>query len=205
MEEQWNQAVQVLGGNATDAAHELTRRYGEPHRAYHNAEHVAAVLREARAIADVSAEDWAILTLAICAHDVVYDSKPGDDERASAEWARRHLTAAGVPEAHVEKVEELVLATLGHQSEDGLAHVLLDADLSILGAEPAVYDGYAIAVRKEYASVPDDAWRRGRAAVLRNLLDRDVLFRTTAGKSRWDERARGNLRRELSHLESLES
>nr|WP_225954072.1 hypothetical protein [Kibdelosporangium phytohabitans] len=179
----------------------MTRRYGEPHRAYHNADHVTAVLREARAIADVSAEDWAVLALAICAHDVVYDAKPGDDERASAEWARRHLTAAGVAENHIGKVEELVLATLGHQSDDELAHILLDADLSILGADPEAYDEYAIAVREEYSAVPDDAWRHGRAAVLRNLLDRPGLFRTAAGKARWDSQARVNLRRELSRLE----
>ncbi|SMC84143.1 HD domain-containing protein [Kibdelosporangium aridum] len=200
MEDQWNRAVEVLGGVPTDAAADLTQRYGEPHRAYHNAFHIAAVLREAWEIADVSAEDWAILTLAICAHDVVYDARPGDDERASAAWAREKLTEAGLAERHIVKVSELVLATVGHQSDDPLAHILLDADLSILGADPVVYDGYAVAVRAEYSAVSDELWRAGRSKVLRGLLERTDLFHTPQAVARWDAPARENLRRELSIL-----
>jgi predicted metal-dependent HD superfamily phosphohydrolase len=200
VEDQWNQAISVLGGVPTDAAADLTLRYGEPHRAYHNASHVAAVLREAQEIASLPAEDWAVLVLAICAHDVVYDARPGDDERASAAWARDKLTEACVPSRRIAQVSDLVLATLGHESDDPLAHILLDADLSILGAEPDIYDGYAVAVRAEYSAVPDDLWRVGRSKVLRGLLDRADLFHTPQGVARWDAPARVNLRRELSIL-----
>ncbi|MCE7006310.1 hypothetical protein LWC34_26260 [Kibdelosporangium philippinense] len=200
MEEQWNQAVLVLGGTPNDAAADLTRRYEEPHRLYHNTSHVLAVLRAAREIADVTSREWAILTLAICAHDVIYDARPGDDERASAAWARTQLSSSGVAAHHVEQVASLVLATLGHQSDDPLAHVLLDADLSILGSAPEVYDAYAVAVRAEYSAVSESSWRQGRSKVLRSLLDRADLFRTPQAISRWDALARENLRRELSTL-----
>jgi predicted metal-dependent HD superfamily phosphohydrolase len=200
MRQHWDEAVRVLGGEPTDAADDLARRYAEPHRAYHNADHVTAVLREARTLGDRDGEDRAVLTLAICAHDVIYDAKPGDDERASARWAREKLTESGVDESYISRVEALVLATLKHESDDELAHILLDADLSILGADPDVYDGYSAAVRKEYASVPDELWRNGRSAVLRSLLDRDDLFRTPQAKARWDAKARANLARELDRL-----
>jgi predicted metal-dependent HD superfamily phosphohydrolase len=75
---------------------------------------------------------------------------------------------------------------------------LLDADLAILGAAPADYERYRLAVRAEYAHVPDDAWRAGRAAVLRSLLAKEPLYRTRAAQERWAARARRNLREELA-------
>ena len=48
---------------------------------------------------------------AIWFHDVVYDTHRTDNERLSAEWAGRVLTAAGVPGPTISRVQELVLAT----------------------------------------------------------------------------------------------
>ena len=50
--------------------------------------------------------------------------------------------------------------------------MLLDADLAVLGSEPAAYQAYVTGVRAEYGHVDDAAWATGRAAVLRGLLDR---------------------------------
>lgn len=195
----WDDAVRTLGG-APDAG-DLMERYAEPHRTYHNTFHVVSVVRDSSALADAFAftvEERAILALAACAHDVIYDSRPGEDERASAAWARERL--AGVDEAHVARVESLVLATITHSSDDPLAHVLLDADLAILGSEPEHYDRYSQAVRQEYAQYDDPTWRAGRAKVLRTLLDRETLYVSEPARRRWDAAARSNLARELQSL-----
>jgi predicted metal-dependent HD superfamily phosphohydrolase len=195
----WDDAVRTLGG--TPDAGDLVERYAEPHRAYHNTVHVASVVRDSWALADAFAftrEERAVLTLAACAHDVIYDGKPGDDERASAAWAREHL--AGLEEGHIARVESLVLATITHSSDDPLAHVLLDADLAILGSEPADYDRYRRAVRQEYAQYDDSQWRAGRAQVLKTLLDREALFVTEPARQLWEAAARMNLARELQSL-----
>lgn len=108
MEMTWTGAVCLLGGNqevAAAAAADLSARYAEPHRRYHDNVHVQAVLRDAAALAGelrLSAEDRAVLAVAAGAHDVVYDGHPGDDERRSASWARDWLTRAGVGEAREE-------------------------------------------------------------------------------------------------------
>jgi predicted metal-dependent HD superfamily phosphohydrolase len=143
-----------------------------------------------------------VLAIAACAHDVVYDGRPGDDEHRSAAWAREWLTRAGVGDGHVGRAGELVLATVGHSAsaDDLAAWALLDADLAILGADPAAYDRYVAAVRREYASVDEPAWRAGRAAVLSKLLARDQLYGTEAGRRRWDATARANIARELDAL-----
>ncbi|MGZ3148287.1 HD domain-containing protein [Lentzea chajnantorensis] len=195
----WDDAVRALGG--TPDAGDLVERYAEPHRAYHNTFHVASVVRDSSELADAfafSVEERAVLTLAACAHDVIYDGRPGEDERASALWARERL--AGLAEEHVTRVEALVLATITHSSDDPLAHVLLDADLAILGSEPEHYERYRQAVRREYARYDEPAWRAGRAKVLKALLEREDLYVTEPARQRWDAAARSNLARELQSL-----
>ena len=76
--------------------------------------------------------------------------------------------------------------------------VLLAADLAVLAAEPSRYADYATAVRREYAHVDDDAWRSGRARVLRTLLDRPRLFAPELGLDEWERRARANVTSELA-------
>ena len=195
----WDDAVRALGG--TPDAGDLVERYAEPHRAYHNTFHVVSVVRDSSALADAfafSVEERAILALAACAHDVIYDGKPGEDERASAAWARERL--AGLEEEHIARVESLVLATITHSSDDPLAHVLLDADLAILGSEPEHYERYSQAVRQEYAQYDDETWRAGRTRVLKTLLDREDLYVSEPARQMWDAAARVNLARELQSL-----
>lgn len=204
METGWTDAVCLLGGSqqiAAAAAADLADRYAQPHRHYHNNAHVLAVLRDATILAGelrLPAQERAVLTIAAGAHDVVYDGRPGDDERRSASWARDWLTRADVGQAHVARIEALVLATVTHSasSDDLTASVLLDADLAILGAEPGEYDRYRAAVRKEYAALDEATWRAGRAAVLSELLARDPLYGTDAARRRWESMAKANIARD---------
>lgn len=195
----WNDAIRARGGvpKPTD----LEARYVEPHRKYHNFTHARRVAADATALIP-SDRDRALVALAAWSHDVVYNARPGDDERASAAWARHHLTEAGLCEEDVARVEGLVLATLTHTPPDGdqLAEALLDADLAILGAGPEAYEDYRAAVRAEYAHVPEVEWRAGRAAVLRSLLAKDPLYRTPSARDRWAHQARRNLEAELATL-----
>jgi predicted metal-dependent HD superfamily phosphohydrolase len=204
----WAETVSTLGGGEGAArldGNDLEQRYSEPHRRYHTGEHIRAVLADAAWIADpfmLTATDRALLTLAACAHDVVYDARPGDDERASARWARCALDRAGLGDDAVRHVEQLILSTLAHEAPPGdpVAAALLDADLAILGAEPSVYDGYSRAVRTEFSSVPDDLWQAGRRNVLSSLLGRGSIFVTAPAIGRWESAARANVQRELSSL-----
>src|SRR6185312_16939040 len=93
----------------------------------------------------------------------------------------------------------LVRLTEAHRSEadDRNAAVLCDADLAILGASGERYRQYAREVRQEYAEIPEEAFRRGRAEILRSLLQADTLFRTAAARERYEDRARANLAAEI--------
>jgi predicted metal-dependent HD superfamily phosphohydrolase len=199
---EWPEAITALGGEPSAAGWaRLEARYGEPHRRYHTLAHAAAVTRDSAWLAgDLDETGRALVAVAAWTHDVVYDAKPGEDERASAEWAREALKQAKAGEAHIDRVTDLILATTKHDAppEDTLATALLDADLAILGAPKELYATYARGVREEYAKYPDDVWREGRVAVLESLLSRP-LYRSEAARTRWASTATANLSAELTH------
>jgi predicted metal-dependent HD superfamily phosphohydrolase len=180
---------------------ELLARWAEPHRHYHDVTHLLAVLDALDAVTDPGEAAPLVVTLAAWFHDAVYDGAPGTDEEASALLAETVL-AGHLPASDVAEVARLVRVTTDHRPEPGDRHgaLLCDADLAVLGAEPARYDRYVAAVRLDYAHVSDADWRSGRAAVLRQLLALDPLYRTERGRHLWQERAGANLRRELQTL-----
>jgi predicted metal-dependent HD superfamily phosphohydrolase len=178
---------------------DVLARYGEPHRRYHGVRHVEHVVAMADALAGGSAD--AAVVLAAFLHDVVYDTRAADNEERSAAYAREHLPPLGVDAATVAEVARLVLATKAHDAADEAAALLLDADLAVLGADPATYDAYSAGVREEYGWVPEGLYRAGRAHVLRSFLDRPAVFLTEPMRRRGEAAARANLARELAALD----
>jgi predicted metal-dependent HD superfamily phosphohydrolase len=156
--------------------------------------------------ADSTPVDLNAVRAAALFHDAVYDPRSPTNEHDSAGLARRVLADCGWEPARVDRVAALIELTAGHVAPDTDlgADILLDADLAILGAEPAEYRAYVTGVRAEYAHVDDDAWRVGRAAVLRSFLDRPAIYRTTSMQAARERRARANLSAELAELQRSE-
>jgi predicted metal-dependent HD superfamily phosphohydrolase len=176
---------------------DLVARHGEPGRSYHTLAHVLDCL-EKTAITREIQDDPAAVELALWFHDAVYDPRRSDNEERSAALAEEAL-ARPLGGERAARVAELVLATR-HRAPPppGDAAVVVDADLSILGAAPDAYDAYAEAVRREYSWVPGFLYRRRRAKVLRSFLARDRIFTTEPFHERYEARARANLERALA-------
>ncbi len=184
-------------------ANNLLARWQEPHRRYHTLDHLTAVLEHIDVLAEAGyADDLDLVRLAAWFHDAVYAPERSTNEERSARLAERALPEAGVPAAGTAEVARLVRLTVTHDPapDDRNGQVLCDADLAILAAPQETYDAYAAAVREEYAFVPDDDFRAGRAAVLRQLLALPRLFRTPYGAQRWEKAARANIAAELERL-----
>ncbi|MGV9839071.1 HD domain-containing protein [Nocardia niigatensis] len=193
--------TKLAGPRARPVGEDLVRRYSEPHRRYHTVEHLAAMLVVIDDLA-ADAEDLDAVRYAAFFHDAVYAMDGGDNEEASARLAETTLPALGVDAATVAEVARLVRLTGGHHPEpdDRNGAVLCDADLAILAADESAYAAYTAAVRAEYAHVPDELFRAGRAAVLAALAEQPRLFRTPAACDRYESAARANLAAELAEL-----
>ena len=180
----------------------LLAAYGDPERGYHDLLHLEEVLDRLGELARHGVTfDRVTVGLAAWFHDAVHDGAPGDEER-SAQWAEDALPGAGVPADRVAAVARLVRLTERHDPDptdpDGAA--LCDADLAVLAALPARYQEYVEGVRREYAHVPEPAFRAGRSEVLRALVDRPHLFSTGVAQALWEPAARANVNRELASL-----
>jgi predicted metal-dependent HD superfamily phosphohydrolase len=180
---------------------ELVAAYTQPIRGYHDLTHLAEVLDRLSELAQAG-ESFEPLPVRLAAwfHDGVYDGLPDAEER-SALWAENALRGLVGPEVCSEAAR-LVRLTQTHRpgSGDANGEALCDADLAILAAPRERYAGYAAAVRREYAHVPDEAFRHGRAAILADLAAKPTLFHTGYARTQWEGAARENLARELAEL-----
>jgi predicted metal-dependent HD superfamily phosphohydrolase len=209
---------------------DLVERWHEPHRVYHGPAHLVHVLDSLAVLEDrppgvpVPGEPAPSGTslraqLALWFHDAVHEGVAGEDEESSARLAVSCLSplvtgptapptpgsppaGAGLTSDDVVEVARLVRLTATHDPapDDEAGALVSDADLAILGSTPDRYARYVRQVRAEYAHVPDEQFVAGRAAVLDQLLAPPALFRTEAGRARWQDRATQNLQAERSDL-----
>ena len=186
---------------------ELSERYAEPGRHYHGLAHIEALLELARQYR-ASLSDPEAVEAAIWFHDAIYDSRAADNEARSAALASSRLAGRVDPE-RLARICAMIEATATHSLPDlpdeasrHDAALFLDMDLSILGASPLAFDNYEAAVRREYAWVAEDAWRAGRAAVLRRFLDRETIFHTQPFHDLFEAQARRNIARSIARLAS---
>ena len=182
---------------------QLRDAYAEPHRHYHDIRHIEACLVELAAVDGLTADGRKILEYAIWWHDAVYDPTRADNEERSAVLAERDLAQLGVDAVTRATVARLIRATRDHKvaPHDRLGALLVSIDLSILGQPAAEYDGYAAAIRAEYAHVADAAFRAGRAAVLRRFLAAPAIYPDAEFRRRYEAQARANIAREIARLE----
>ena len=116
--------------------------------------------------------------------------------------AKRDLRDLDVSLHAREEVARLIRLTAGHtvEEEDRLGEILVSIDLAILAAAPLDYDAYSRQIREEYAHVPEDAWRVGRAKVMQHFLDAPVIYPDPAFRALFEDVARANIAREIASL-----
>lgn len=197
----WRQHVGT-GPTAESEFEQVVGQHRQAGRRYHGVRHVTWVVRHVQDLAGHEpVTDLGAVVAAAFFHDAIYDARGSDNEERSARWAERALPELGWTEERSHAVGDLVRLTATHEPTPGSdGAVLVDADLAVLGTDPASYDAYVTGVRAEYGHVPDDAWRTGRSAVLRRFLERPSIFHTPTGRARWESRARANLAAELATL-----
>jgi predicted metal-dependent HD superfamily phosphohydrolase len=141
------------------------------------------------------------LAFALFYHDAIYDPRATTNEEQSANLAASVLSEYVRGDSDSERVVSLIRATK-HDAvpEDDDARLLVDIDLSILGAAATRFDEYEQQIRKEYGWVAPDAFRDGRSRVLEQFLMRPAIYSCPFFHERLEAIARVNLAHSLARL-----
>lgn len=178
---------------------ELVAAYTAPDRHYHDINHIADCLREFDSIKHLARNATAV-EAAIWFHDVVYDGRRADNEERSADVADAALRRMGASDSFRDQVKEMILLTRHDQtpaSPDG--QLMVDIDLASLALAPQRFDENSRRIRAEYPHVPDDAFLRGRDAMLGGFLRRPRIYYSDVFHDRYERQARENLTRAVTH------
>jgi len=178
---------------------DLVARYRESHRCYHTLTHIDACLAWLDWFCG-SAERPEEVELALWFHDAVYTLGDDGNERRSARLAREHLGALGVGDAVIDRITQHIEATTKHVASGADSTLVVDLDLSILGARPHDFDQFERQIRREYAHVADAVYRAARRCVLQDFLSRPQIYRVAPIRAELEASARLNLARRIAEL-----
>jgi predicted metal-dependent HD superfamily phosphohydrolase len=184
---------------------ELLHRYGQPHRRYHTESHILFCIEKLESVPLEMIADRIAVGFAVFFHDIVYEVRSPlhhENEIRSAAFAESALEEGGAAEDLTGRVVALILATKHKklQPADDCGYVA-DIDLAILGESWVTFQRYSLAIREEYANIPDDKFRPARIAFMRTLLAREHLYATKIFRDQYETKARANI---VRHIEQLE-
>lgn len=195
----WTQLWQRLGAKQVPDIEPLLTRLREPHRHYHNLTHI----RHCLMVYDRGPRQDDVVELALWLHDAIYDPQAHDNEERSANWCSALAREAGIATPLSERAHACILATRHRQIPSCDDECLtVSIDLAILGETPERFRRYDHDIRREYAWVPLDTYRRERGRVLRAFLDRPTIFPMPWYERRLSCQAHLNLRQALIKIES---
>ncbi len=177
----------------------IHNKYSESHRAYHNLNHLEELFRYYDQF-ESQLENTNTIAFSIYYHDVIYNIWKKDNEERSADYAIDELSKISLSKEKLENIQEQILATKTHESNNNDSKLLIDFDLAILGQSEEIYEGYTKAIRKEYKLVPNLLYKKGRKKVLSLFLNKKSIYKTETFVNLYEEKARVNLRNELKDL-----
>ncbi len=178
---------------------EVEQAYTASGRHYHTLNHLDSLLTELRPFQS-EFHHWDTIVFAITYHDVVYNILKSNNEEKSAALAESRLQDIGCPAMEIEHCKQLIRATQKHEEAEPWINLFTDADLSILGSAPDVYQHYTTQIRKEYNFYPDLIYKPGRKKVLTHFLKMPRIFKTKAFFEKYETAARSNLQVEMEEL-----
>ncbi|WP_328700313.1 HD domain-containing protein [Caenimonas soli] len=193
----WRRMWAGLGatGDGAAAYEELLARYSEPWRKYHTLQHLRECIATFKSAAHLAAHP-AEVEAGLWFHDAVYELQRSDNEEQSAHLAQGRLSGVGVPSEVRARVAALVLATKHTASpQDPDEQLLVDVDLSILGAAEPRFAEYERQIREEYSFVPEAMFREKRRAILQSFIARPRIYSTPHFFGLLEQQARVNLTR----------
>jgi predicted metal-dependent HD superfamily phosphohydrolase len=175
---------------------ELLKRYNEPHRKYHNLNHINHCLAEFNTVFHLAKEPDA-LELAIWYHDAIYEIGASDNEKKSSLLVDGVMSGFLVSEELIKTVKDIIIATEHNKVPESFdARLMLDIDISNLGQAEKFKETNRL-VREEYSLVPENLFNNGRSNILQSFLDRPNIYLTDVFREKYENNARKNLQQAI--------
>lgn len=183
-----------------DCYESLVEAYKEKHRHYHTVTHINAMLGHFNDVKHLAEEPLEV-ELAIWFHDAIYNPLSNSNEKDSAEWAKNFLVSSGGEAGSADRVYQMIMATK-HDGDitDNDHKLIVDIDLTILGSDKAVYDGFEANIRKEYKLIPSFIFRRKRKEILKSFIAEKNIYKLDYFAEKFETQARENISRAISKL-----
>ncbi|RXM43623.1 hypothetical protein [Flavobacterium sp. YO64] len=179
---------------------DLEKAYSKKSRHYHNLTHLKEMIASFETYRDKLQNPNEIL-FSIFYHDFIYSASKKDNELKSAEYGLAVLSENSY--LNKQLVFDAICATQQHQ-QNAIEDInwLIDFDLKILTKDWDDYKIYFEQIRKEYRIYPNFLYKPGRAKALKHFLENEFIFQTAEFRSLYEEKARTNIEKEISLLES---
>ncbi len=169
----------------------------DPVYTYHNYDHTILVLESVNQIAknsDLLDEDLHLLQIAALFHDSGFVSGKVNHEAESQQIAKKYLSSEGFSEEFIAKVNLCIAATeMGLKTEDPLALILQDADMSGLGSKnyPSITENLRLELNNtRETKISKKDWLEGNLKFLK-----DCNYNTPAAKQLYDGQKNKNLKK----------
>ena len=185
---------------------QLTTLYTQPHRYYHNINHINDCLTELESIPQhgvtfgghqLVGVDCDIIEKAIWYHDAVYNPYSKHNEHRSAAL----LPDEKIGNDYYDNVREAILATAKHlEIQENIqltTKIMLDIDLSGFGQPFDICWKHAQNIRKEYYNTNDFDFLTGRLKFLNTIDNRSALYYTKYFYDKYEVQARRNIAEEI--------
>ncbi len=189
-----------LGDDYSPSYIDLVNTYSQKHRYYHNLNHILFGLKELDKVQEQT-ENYPILSMSWWYHDVIYDVHKRNNEEMSAAKLTAILRSNHFSEKLIQQVKNLILTTQLDQEPQTIDEkIISDIDLAIFGQKPDVFKQYEDNIRKEYSHVLEEKYKKARAKILQQFLDRDNIYYSSYFRQQYEKQAQENLLKSLEHL-----
>lgn len=187
---------------------QLSVLYTQPHRYYHNLNHINLclwLLEKLTIDVQLPKDIKQSIELSIWFHDAIYNPYSLENEKNSAELLRSSINTDHTNQIY--DAYHAILATASHTKDQNLnkddivTMYMLDIDLAGLADDESSYKKSSDNIRKEYSFLSDEEFYKNRIKFLRNMLQRSKIYYTKYFQS-YENNARINMQNEINYIQN---
>lgn len=150
----------------------VAQHWQEPHRYYHNEEHLAHLIGGIEQLYNkqqIDEEQRDTLLITAYFHDVIYDPTRNDNEERSADFFIQMADS----HPNTQLVKEMILDTRNHEASSELSATFINLDMQVVSNSSfSELLAWERKIFKEYQYLDYEIYRQGRLDLLQNIKNK---------------------------------